>query len=476
MSSFLKKLSIFLLLLILTTTVIAQEATPTGITIHVVQRDETLSEIALRYGTTIEAIVTANSLLNPNNLQVGQRLVIPSNANVNDPGIIITHIIQPGETLQMIAARYNSTLESLARLNNVTSSTALYLGQEIIVKQGAAGTLPPEELSLHTVQPDETLLQLAIRYQLPLDELATVNGLSSRDPLQDGQQLIIPNSSSAGAFVSFPAPIQDFQLSPLPAVQGKSIGATLALDGDYAIVLRVFEREVAFTPVDGQYLAVVGIHAFTEPGIYPLSVILTDNISGETMQYDLRLMVESGGYGSEEINVGAELAGLLDPDLVQTELDRVSNVMSGFTAQPYFSGLMNLPSTGRVTSQYGTRRSYNGSGFNTFHGGADFGGLPGAIITAPADGVVVMAEALNVRGNTVIIDHGLGVYTGYWHQTEIFVVTGQTVRRGDVIGSVGATGLVTGAHLHWEMWVSGVQVDPLQWTTHPFRTPPEVES
>jgi murein DD-endopeptidase MepM/ murein hydrolase activator NlpD len=87
---------------------------------------------------------------------------------------------------------------------------------------------------------------------------------------------------------------------------------------------------------------------------------------------------------------------------------------------------------------------------------------------APAAGTVVLAELLPIRGNTVIIDHGWGVYTGYWHNSELFVTAGQFVQRGDPISSLGNTGLSTGAHLHWEMWVGGVQVDPLQWLTHTF--------
>ena len=82
---------------------------------------------------------------------------------------------------------------------------------------------------------------------------------------------------------------------------------------------------------------------------------------------------------------------------------------------------------------------------------------------AAASGTVVLADTLNVRGNAVVIDHGWGVYTGYWHQTEIYVQPGERVSTGQVIGTVGSTGRVTGAHLHWELWVNGVPVDPMQW-------------
>jgi len=105
---------------------------------------------------------------------------------------------------------------------------------------------------------------------------------------------------------------------------------------------------------------------------------------------------------------------------------------------------------------------------STFHSGTDFGGAPGSSIVAPAAGVVILAESLPVRGNATVIDHGWGVTTGYWHQAEILVNVGDVVTPGQVIGTVGSTGRSTGPHLHWEMWVSGVQVDPMQWVQQPF--------
>ena len=93
----------------------------------------------------------------------------------------------------------------------------------------------------------------------------------------------------------------------------------------------------------------------------------------------------------------------------------------------------------------------------------DFGGGVGTPIYAPAAGTVVLAEALTVRGNAVLIDHGLGLYSGYWHQSQFVVEAGQTVQPGDLIGYIGNTGLVTGPHLHWEMRLQGIAVNPLQW-------------
>ena len=87
--------------------------------------------------------------------------------------------------------------------------------------------------------------------------------------------------------------------------------------------------------------------------------------------------------------------------------------------------------------------------------------------------MVVLAEPLTVRGNAVILDHGRGVFTGYWHLSEIKVEADQVVNAGDVLGLVGTTGLSTGAHLHWELRIDGVAVDPMQFLAEPPFAAPE---
>ena len=107
----------------------------------------------------------------------------------------------------------------------------------------------------------------------------------------------------------------------------------------------------------------------------------------------------------------------------------------------------------------------------SYHTGHDYGADAGTPVLAPITGTVALAEPLQVRGNVVILDHGLGVYSGFWHLSQIDVAAGQTVGEGEVVGLVGNTGLSTGPHLHWEMRVLGVPVDPVQWTQQAFPQP-----
>ena len=141
--------------------------------------------------------------------------------------------------------------------------------------------------------------------------------------------------------------------------------------------------------------------------------------------------------------------------------------MSRFTAGQAFDGPFGLPAAAAITSGFGSTRTYTG-GAQRVHTGTDFGAGPGSPVMAAASGQVVMVDNLNIRGLATIIDHGRGVYTGYWHQSEAYVSPGDYVEQGQVIGAVGSSGRVSGPHLHWELWVNGIPVDPMQWVVQGF--------
>jgi murein DD-endopeptidase MepM/ murein hydrolase activator NlpD len=115
-----------------------------------------------------------------------------------------------------------------------------------------------------------------------------------------------------------------------------------------------------------------------------------------------------------------------------------------------------------VTTAFGTRRSYE------HHPGTDLAAPLGSPVVAPAAGAVVFVGSLPARGNAVVLDHGAGVFTTYAHLQRAEVLVGDEVRGGEVIGRVGSTGFSTGPHLHWELWVDGANVDPLEWTRRTF--------
>jgi murein DD-endopeptidase MepM/ murein hydrolase activator NlpD len=439
---------------------------PRGTTVHVVQRDETLYRIAQRYGTTIEAIAEMNGIADPRYIAVGQHLLIP-NAQVNTPGALITHMVVPGDSLETLAQAHQTTVEQIATTNFITNPALIYAGQDLTISQGAAENAT-ESRTLRRAQRGDTAPRIAMRYNVRLNRLLAANAMTLATPVFPNQRLWIPRAAPDPAPVDLLLPLTSFTITPVPAVQGQTISLHITTVGPATLSGTFMGYPVQVVTQDAnQHFALFGIHAFAASGVFPLHMTILEP-DGTQTTFAVRVRVDEGGYGTEAISLDTQLNDLLNPQITGPEWDRVATMMSAFTSQRYFDGLMGLPSTGAITSQFGTRRAYNGGTLDTFHSGTDFAGAPGSLVVAPAAGVVVLAEELPVRGNATIIDHGWGVTTGYWHQSEIYVKVGDVVSAGQIIGTVGSTGRSTGPHLHWEMWVGGVQVDPMQWVQQSF--------
>ena len=198
------------------------------------------------------------------------------------------------------------------------------------------------------------------------------------------------------------------------------------------------------------------------PGYVPLIVR-----AGDQKRSRVNVPVRAGAF--ESINIPAATAG---PILSETgegarrdgshdEALRRRSRPAAWTPRSRFRP--PLHGEFRHTSPFGSRRTYGKDPALSAHAGEDYSALAGTPVYAPAEGTVVLAEQLFVRGNAVVLDHGNGVFTGYWHLSELDVKPGEVVAPGQLLGKVGSTGLSTGAHLHWEMRVSGMAVDPLQW-------------
>jgi len=223
------------------------------------------------------------------------------------------------------------------------------------------------------------------------------------------------------------------------------------------------DRELGFVRAgEGQYMALVGIHALASTESLPLTVEVTAE-DGQRLSLATTVEVISGDYGEEVIHFDEETGKLLDPAISEPENVLMGKVWETFSPEILWTDAFLWPVEGPFTSYFGTRRSYDGQ-ISSYHAGLDIDGETGDPVLAAADGNVVMVEPLQVRGNVVVVDHGAGVLTGYFHLDSFAVEEGQTVKAGDVIGQMGATGLVTGSHLHWELHVGGIATDPAEWT------------
>ncbi len=468
------RIIVFLLagLLLLPAIVMAQDPTPTAtnVTIHVVQRGENLFRIAMQYGTTVDNLTSLNGLQLADSIAVGQRLLVPATAGAALP---LLHIVQPGETLASIAALYGLSADGLAERNSIADAGGFYVGLALDVSPVDPVSEPQTESSgtplIHTVLRGETLYRIAMQYGTTVNAIATANRIANPETIYAGQQLIIPGVEVPQLALDLPQPITGFDVYPLILVEGQSGRIRLSTSVPVTIAGTFLDRGLAVAnEADNTiHTMLVGIPVGTTVGIYPLSLTLTDT-SGVQTAFDANIQVVGGNYYREYINLLADRGGLLDPVLEGNELALVESLMKPFTPTRYFDGPMGLPAAAPLSSRFGNLRAYNGGAFERIHAGTDFAGAPGAPVLATAAGRVVFSDLLNVRGQATIIDHGWGVYTGYWHQTERYVRVGETVTTGQVIGTVGSTGRVTGAHLHWEVWVNGVPVDPMQWVQQSF--------
>jgi murein DD-endopeptidase MepM/ murein hydrolase activator NlpD len=214
-------------------------------------------------------------------------------------------------------------------------------------------------------------------------------------------------------------------------------------------------------------VALVGLDAFAEPGLYDLEL----SGSGSQPWRPLRQIVpvQAGSYITQSVVVGEELNDLLDPAVRAEEDAFLAQFFNQYSDTQQWQGLFQAPITTTIISAgYGDPRSYNGGPVEIYHTGVDYAAATGTAILAPANGTIVFNDTTRVRGLVTIIDHGLGVMTAYFHQSESFVNVGDVVTTGQKIGAVGSTGLSNGPHLHWDVRVLNVPVDGRQWLNEQF--------
>ena len=442
--------------------VTAQESGP----IYIVQPGDTLTGIARIFGTTVEALVAANNIDDPSLLFPGMELIIPGYEEIS--GVLTIQEIGYGETLSSLSFRYGVSSESLAHLNRVINPGRIYAGQPLILVDTDGDNQAILENSLLLPRIGESKLELAVRTGTSPWSLSTLNQTEIRMWVVPGIPLVVPGEEQwAGAL---PHPILSVDVDPLPTVQGRTTEIRLELSLPRWVEGHLGDRRLNFFPLDShQWVALQGIHAMADPGLFDLEVRLYASEDGElTFAFSQPVRVREGGYGFEIINgVPTET---IDPDVVEPEEEMVASLLSPASLERYWEGAFQFPSdyyTDSFVSIFGTRRSYNYGAYHYYHTGLDFYGS-GVPILAPAPGQVAFAGSLVVRGNATYIDHGWGVYSGYFHQSEIYVSEGDFVDTGQVIGKVGGTGRSTGPHLHWEIWVGGVPVDPLEWVEKVF--------
>lgn len=208
---------------------------------------------------------------------------------------------------------------------------------------------------------------------------------------------------------------------------------------------------------DNKYRGITGIDAIAKPGGYTLKVV--DN-SGSLNLSEV-IEVASAHYPTQNISISGSKASL---EATEDELQKVGAAKNTISTKSYWqSKPFMVPTKGCVISVYGLTRYHNGKPTGDFHKGQDIKAPSGTPVYATESGKVLIAEPFRLHGKTVSIDHGQGLMSIYIHLSKIDVKEGDTVKRGQQIGTVGSTGFATGPHLHWGLYVNGVPINPVEW-------------
>jgi len=185
---------------------------------------------------------------------------------------------------------------------------------------------------------------------------------------------------------------------------------------------------------------------------------------GEKLRCIAMVVVRKGQFATEKLQVGKQFVEPSPEQIKRAEEERqkLRDIFDRVTPERLWDGKFRIPLDGVTTgSNFGRRRILNGNPGSP-HGGADLPGTTGTPVHAAQRGRVVLAEELFFSGNSVVMDHGLGIYTFYGHLSEIDTKVGDPLEAGAVLGKVGATGRVTGPHLHWGLTVERARVNPMQ--------------
>ncbi|MCB0032846.1 MAG: LysM peptidoglycan-binding domain-containing protein [Anaerolineales bacterium] len=460
-------------------TAVAPEPPPTSTTpieveipkVHVVQEGEVLVSIAEQYETTADAIQILNNLSNPDALYVGQELLIPG---VEGEAVPLFYVVEVGDTLERIAAIYNTTIDDIAALNNLITPAGLYAGARLsLISRTGSAEPQPVTGQPHIVKKGDTLLSVAAAYNMAPADLATANNLHYPVRLYAGQQLLVP-SPAATAYHYLPDGWLTVTLNPFPFLKGNSAAvyvehAQAGTPNGQLIGPDAVAHPLTFAPYENGYVALVGLDSFAPSGRYTLT------LSGEGLQrpwlpFTQELIIADVDYGLQQITLSEEFAPLLVPEVRAEEDAYLDQLFAQFTPVKQWEGVFQTPvSNTIVTAGYGDARSYNGGPADQiFHTGIDYGGSVGTPILAPAAGTVIFTGTLAIRGQVLIIDHGLGVMTAYYHLSRYTVDVGDQVTAGQQVADGGSTGLSTGPHLHWDLRVMGAAVNPVQWLERPF--------
>lgn len=374
-----------------------------------------------------------------------------------------------------IADRHNVSAALVAHINGLSPTTVLSDQHLLIIPlpgdAAIVDTFVP--MAIKPTFPGQTLAMLAEAHGIPVEWLSATNSIAQDQRLFSGQPLFLPDLADprqthvlGQVTVEYLSPYIGagqtgyLLLSSNPGIQPS------AQFGDTKLHLTQVPHPRAKTQQQFHY-SPIPIDPLTESG--PVTVTVSYLSQADILVAgELRFEVfQPNPWRQEIIVVDGTVAARLSVEAVQEETNLLaatwnrSNLPRQWSNEPWQRPIAERHPT---TSVFGTRRQYRSPVplYATFHTGWDFAAPVGEQVTAPLPGTVVLAQDLVTKGLAVVLDHGQGVLSGYWHLSEISVEEGDFVETGDPVGLVGSSGISSGPHLHWEVRIHGVPVNPQQ--------------
>lgn len=250
--------------------------------------------------------------------------------------------------------------------------------------------------------------------------------------------------------------LSDAQVRPGDAlwisVEGARGASSFSLDTDLSL------WEGCLNPLEKGGAGFLAVDYRTDPGTYSVEVAVSWD-SGRVWREVLEMQVVEYEFPVQRLTVSPSLLAVRSPERARQDRIHLDRALSESHPLPLWEGPFIMPTEGRLTTEFGVIRYINEVESGR-HSGLDIAAPTGTPVVAAARGRVVLAEDLYVLGKTVIVDHGLNLFSWYYHLHEVGVEEGQMVEKGEKIGEVGSTGFSTGPHLHWSVSLERTYISP----------------
>ncbi len=214
----------------------------------------------------------------------------------------------------------------------------------------------------------------------------------------------------------------------------------------------MFQATYKLRKAGDEYVRFIPIPIDVKPGVYALKAA--------DQKTAVNITVAAKTFANDSITVSKQMNNMRqNTKRIEADQVKINKARSQSNPEPYFTSKFIVPVDGTLTTPYGYQRIVNGK-LDSRHLAIDIANKTGTPVKASNDGKVVLADSIYLTGNTVIIDHGINLFSFYGHMSKLHVKAGQMVKQGDVIGEVGTTGFSTGPHLHYGMLIGNTYINP----------------